>query len=207
MADTEPLKVQGYDKFWETILSRKNDDIAGSTGAVYDKEGNRFYIKFLGTNVCLTPSTRLITENHTEKVVEYDLRIAVLTYFALSKRINLSGEWVTPQQLPSGAMFFRGVHSIPAEKIIDRFVNDTKSVIAACEAIGGAKVEVSPADVCYDFMLFPRVPVRLQYWRGDEELPPSVTLLFDRTANEFLLIDGILGVAKMFVKRLTAFNG
>ena len=50
--------------------------------------------------------------------------------------------------------------------------------------------------------VFPKVPLAVVLWRGDDEFPPEVNILFDRTANsvlrtEDLAICGALTVSKL----------
>ena len=50
------------------------------------------------------------------------------------------------------------------------------------ERLGGRMVE--GGDVAVEVATFPGVLVRLVFWKGDEELPPEASLLFDRGLTE-----------------------
>jgi len=69
----------------------------------------------------------------------------------------------------------------PLERAIDR---DPEGFRRACLGLGGR--EVSGGDLCFELDLFPDLPVRLRFWHGDEEFPPSLDLLWDRNTLQFL---------------------
>lgn len=67
------------------------------------------------------------------------------------------------------------------ERAIDRAPADFRR---ACLALGGRESE--GGDLCFELDLFEDLPVRLRFWHGDEDFPPSLDLLWDANTLQFL---------------------
>lgn len=58
---------------------------------------------------------------------------------------------------------------------------------AACERLGGVLQErLAGADLTCKFQVTPFFPVLLQFWKGDDEFPPKLLILWDRNTDSFL---------------------
>ncbi|MBQ8815313.1 MAG: DUF3786 domain-containing protein [Lachnospiraceae bacterium] len=97
----------------------------------------------------------------------------------------LAHQWVTPANLqmlstsPDTEAFTR--------KTAEAFSGKSELLWAACEKIGGRRPEISAgADVCWEFDLFPFLPVQFRFWDKDEEFPAQIKLLWDKNTLDFL---------------------
>ena len=52
--------------------------------------------------------------------------------------------------------------------------------------------------------VFPFLPLYVQYWRGDEEFPPQLTLLWDKNTTQFLHYETVYYLTGFLLERLTA---
>jgi Domain of unknown function (DUF3786) len=68
--------------------------------------------------------------------------------------------------------------------------------------LGGRMVE--GGDVAVELATFPEVFVRMVFWKGDEELPPEASMLFDRGLTEIYSTEDVavllLAVAQRAIK-------
>ena len=115
---------------------------------------------------------------------------------------RLSGEWVTLSALgggvhsassPSGGMFRNAVERITRRE--DRLAE-------VLEHMGG--VVMPKGEPGYQIPVFPFLPVYVQYWRGDEEFPPQLNLLWDRNTTQFLHYETVYYLTNFLLERLTA---
>ena len=115
---------------------------------------------------------------------------------------RLSGEWVTLSALgggvhsassPSGGMFRNEVERITRRE--DRLAE-------VLEHMGG--VVMPKGEPGYQIPVFPFLPVYVQYWRGDEEFPPQLNLLWDRNTTQFLHYETVYYLTNFLLERLTA---
>lgn len=96
----------------------------------------------------------------------------------------LSGEWCTVGHFaavtsPSASGFTKKYEAV--------FLNRVKEVETACKSLGGIlQKRIAGADITCLIPVTPYFPVLLQFWDGDEEFPPKLSLLWDRNAMEFL---------------------
>ena len=51
-------------------------------------------------------------------------------------------------------------------------------------------------------MLFPKVPVTVIVWQGDDEVPPACTLLFDRSIGEIFPTEDVAIAGAFLVEKL-----
>ena len=56
--------------------------------------------------------------------------------------------------------------------------------------------------MAYELDVFPRIPIRLIWYDGDEEWTPSCTLLLPPNIESFLCIEDIVVLSESFVARL-----
>lgn len=70
------------------------------------------------------------------------------------------------------------------------FDGHTEQLPMACEKLGGMiQPRTAGADVTYLFPVTDFFSVILQFWSGDEEFPPKISLLWDRNSMEYLLFE------------------
>lgn len=111
----------------------------------------------------------------------------------------LSGEWVTLSALGSGVhtTLASGGMFDPAVQRIAAHEDDLAQVL---EKMGG--IRMPKGEPGYQIPVFPFLPVYLQYWRGDEEFPPQLTLLWDRNTTQFLHYETVYYLTNFLLERL-----
>ena len=96
---------------------------------------------------------------------------------------RLSGEWVTLSALGGGvhtALTAGGMF----QEAVSRVACWEDRLAEVLERMGG--VVMPKGEPGYQIPVFSFLPLYLQYWRGDEEFPPQLTLLWDRNTTQFL---------------------
>ena len=93
------------------------------------------------------------------------------------------GEWISFKDTRDGKLFWPAFQESAIKPLVQSFHRDPEGLIRVMqERLGGRKVE--GGDVAVELATFPGVFVRLIFWKGDEELPPEASLLFDRSLKE-----------------------
>ena len=121
-------------------------------------------------------------------------------YLATSSRPPEAAPQLTFASLPGG----RTYASVYQQRVIGRLC---RTVGGDAETLGraagdlGAKA-VDEGDLAFDFQAFPRVRLRLVWYAGDEELPPSAVLLLPSNIDAFLPIEDIVVFSEEIVSRL-----
>ena len=117
----------------------------------------------------------------------------IIHYLLKSKEIEIFNEWISEKDIPGGTTFFRGPHEIPTNVISLRFNNNINEFKERCEQLHGFPLNM--ADAAYSFLITPRIPVAVLYWRGDDDFPAESKILYDRTITEHLASDIIFALA------------
>ena len=122
-------------------------------------------------------------------------RVLVLRYLAAAPDRPLSGQWMAFNEAPGGDLYlptFRARSSIRLERA---FGTHPERLVGAAASLGGSPTE--HGDVSAAVPVFPRLPVLVVLWRGDEEFTPSANLLFDRTATGYLSTEDMVVTASL----------
>jgi hypothetical protein len=61
---------------------------------------------------------------------------------------------------------------------------------------------VEGGDVAVDVATFPEVFVRIIFWKGDNDLPPEATILFDRGLMNIYSMEDVAVLLTLIVQRL-----
>jgi hypothetical protein len=112
-----------------------------------------------------------------------------------------SGEWISSRELEGGISFLPAFQEGVIEPLVNCLRTDpnemTKNLI---EGLRGRMVE--GGDVTVEVTTFPGIYVRVMMWLGDEELPPQVTMLFDKNLARVLAFEDIVGLLDVMMKRI-----
>ncbi|MCL6581994.1 MAG: DUF3786 domain-containing protein [Firmicutes bacterium] len=119
--------------------------------------------------------------------------ILAVQYLATARGIPLTGEWVAFRELPGGQIYNAPFTSRTVRPMVARFGQDPAALVDGVLRLGGRKQGFGHASGVVD--VFPRIPVCLIVWQGDEEVPPSGQILFDRSAPAYLETEALVVAA------------
>jgi hypothetical protein len=127
-------------------------------------------------------------------------RIIILHYINNASGVPLSGEKVSYGDIPS-CMHYEPVFTKRVLKPLQNaFGHDKYAFLEAGLALGGKEEEYG--DASFTLFAFPKVPITLILWEGDEEFPPSVKALFDPSITGYLPLEDIVVIAKLATSRI-----
>ncbi|WP_299976184.1 DUF3786 domain-containing protein [Desulfobacula sp.] len=170
------------------------EEVVSRTGCRFDKTGEQYFVNIWGHKYCVDLNKYEVRpEGPGLKTHHNCLYLFILYYLMKSKNIPPSGVWVSEKDIPGGAAFFRGPHTIPADLITGRFGDNIDLFKKESEKSGGIPIEL--ADASFLFQITPTIPVAVLYWQGDEDFPSEARLLFDRTIEQHLPLDIIYALA------------
>ncbi len=66
--------------------------------------------------------------------------------------------------------------------------------------------EATFGDVSFSLKILPRVAMTFVLWKGDEEFPPAIQILFDRVVDRYLSLEDVVVLGEMTSRRLIAKN-
>lgn len=191
------------DQHWQQIRERGLDTICRCSGA-HVSNGNSLLIDVMNINVRIDTDLEKVKVEHHAEWLPADPLLAFVTivYLAQSQSLPITGNWVTEKDL-SCSEFFRGIHQLRTESVLNRFGNAPQDLINAAAVLGG--VETSDyGDAAVRFWVFPAIPIKLILWCSDDELDAALTVMFDQSIDSLLAGDGVWALVEMVCNTLVA---
>ena len=177
--------------YWERLAAIDPLSLAARTQFRPAPEGGLLF-PFLDAEVMVDPTARRLQRQKGGRWEVFDdplLELAVVLYLITVQDVYpLGRDIVGPNDLKEGH-FFRGPHEFKTAPLIDRFGNNPAGFRQAAAALSGEPVAM--ADAAFRLKPFPRVHLYYLLWEGDEEFPPRLTILFERSIEKVLAADAI----------------
>jgi len=193
---------------WKQLAELDTDDVCRRSGVERTNDGAGLSLPVLGKQYRIDPAERTVLlepPGSSDKPAGFHLQLSAVNYLIRAQDVSLAGELVNEKQFPTGPLFFRGPHEMPTEKLEARFGTDKEAFEAAGRDVGGRPVP--HGDTAVELPVFPRLPITVVLWLGDDEFPARVSYLFDRTANRHLLLDGLWSAAHVVRDELISAAG
>lgn len=172
-----------YNKALEAVAQVDLHEAAFNSGVGFDGEiftiplFNRIYkVRTTGFEVC---------EAGSEVTPPRILEILLMHYLAQADGTALSGMWIAYRQLPGGQLFERRFTNLVSRPLVELFGGDIDGFSESALALGGQSME-RMGDASFRFTALPRVPIACSLSRGEDDIPPSINILFDETASHYL---------------------
>lgn len=164
---------------------------------------NRFRVAFLNRVYGIGfPELEFEDEAEPEKEVPIQEQILILHYLSAAAPPPLTGNWISYREIPGASFYYSAFIKRAVDPLKNTFGQNAEGFLKAGKLLGGRRID--SGDVGYEFRLFPKVPVRLILWAGDEEFPASANIVFDENIGRILSPEDIAWLAGMVVYRLIA---
>lgn len=188
-------------RYFEDLARQAPEDVCKRALCTYDAAEKSYALSVWGREYRVSPGRAAVEcrLGHGHRLPAF-FDLFLVYYLLKAKEVESAGEWISEKDIVGGATFFRGPHAIPTQLVTDRFVNDTDCLVKRFEQLGGRPLAL--ADVACSFMITPRIPVAVLYWRGDEDFPAEAKILYDKTVTEHLSTDIVFALAVGVCARL-----
>ena len=180
--------------YWEKLSAAHPTEVCNRTEAIYNPGREGYVLPVYNLRYLILPGLRKILRlEPNDQGVEEDLspsfHLMVFVYLIEAKEINPSHTWVSEKDLKGGTTFFRGPHSLDVAALERLYGRDGDAFLRAGRRLGGS--EILYGDKGFALEVFPKVPVAYVLWKGDEEFPPRIGVLFDSTIQDHFSLDVI----------------
>jgi hypothetical protein len=124
----------------------------------------------------------------------------ILTYLATADGTTPSGRWIGLRELPDGMFYAQAFQGYSGNRLVRELQGGIETFRCAAETLDGEPLAIG--DAGYVFTILPRVRLAVVYWRGDEEFPSQVQVLFEDTTAHYLPTDGLAILGSQLVGRI-----
>jgi len=199
---TEGAYKTAFNQSRMRLQALKPSEIVDRSLCKFDKIRDCFVLDSFGHKIEISYSDGKVRFFDTNTELPLDWALILLNYLSSAKAVPLVNEIVTYRELPLGNVFYPHIKTHVLDVLGD-FYSDCKKdrLINVFKKMGFVSVE-SKADLGMDGSFTPRVPVMVRFWEGEEGIPSSCQLLFDRTVSEHMHIEDIAalcGVIKYLI--------
>lgn len=198
----------GEEKAWEVLGALDPADVCKRSLAGFDRQAGAYTVSVFGMPVTVALCSHTIDGADADggrlvNKTAYFLRLSVLHYLVAARDIPAAGQLIAPTELKSsGGLYAAGSHVLPLDRVAAEYARDTQAFLQQGMRLGGERRDHGDASVT--LYPFPRLPVTLVLWFGDDEFPARSRLLFDTTCERQLPPDVLWSVAMLCVKVMLA---
>lgn len=114
--------------------------------------------------------------------------------------VRVMGRWIDIRSVQHGAVLGAHFARSTNEVLTHFFALDQEERLARAFKWGGRPFDLG--DVSFLFHFFPRLPVALVHWEGDEEFPPYSKTLYDVSASNYMPTHGLAALSEFLIHRL-----
>jgi hypothetical protein len=144
---------------------------------------------------------------HQQSGIKADEAISILILHYLigiyNRGYHSYGEWISFKEI-DGEKLFCLIFYKELSSLVECFQRDPEGLIMNLAKNFGGRI-VDGGDVAVDVETFPSVFVRMIFWRGDEDLPPEATILFDRGLSDVYIMEDIAVLLTLFLPKILGY--
>jgi len=182
----------------DELREQPPEELAARSGARWN--GDCFEVPLLGKTYRITHPEYVVRSSADGEPCPEELQAMLLDYLKLADGTPPAGHWVSYRELPHGQFYYHAFQGYAERPLVQAVGNDVDRLAQAARSAGGQEIDYG--DCGYAFDVLPRVKVALVYWKGDEEFPPTASVLFDASAERYLPVDGLAQLGRMVTSRL-----
>jgi len=172
-----------YQKAREEMARLSPPVAASMSGASFD--GERFTIPLFHRSFTIHFPGMKVAEVGSDTPPPQWLEILLMHYLVNADGTPISGMWITYRHLPGAHLFEQRFTNMAIRPLVESFGNDAEGFRQAAQASGGRPMTRS-GDAAFRFMALPKIPMGCILYLGDDEVPPSISILFDAVAPHYL---------------------
>ncbi len=188
------------EKAWEDLVHLDSKSIAKNSMADFD--GRTFTLNVLDETVKVDKwEGRVTTSSPHDRAFE----ILVMHYLIGCQSGGPCGELVLFRQLKGGEAYNDTFHKRVNDRLAKAFGDDPGSLVTTGERLKGTRRSKGNASI--ELPLFPKVPITVIVWRGDDEIPASSTVLFDRSIGDIFPTEDVAVAGSLIVEKLVGAKG
>lgn len=195
----------GEEKAWDILSALDAKSVTANADAWFHADDASYTLTCFGQEVRVSLKERVFTSDSIlgawllTSLGNYS-RLSILKYLIHALDLPLSGQLVRPSDLPGGDIFSKGAHLLPLDRVAARFSDRDHAFFEAGQHLGGTKLGYG--DISLQIHPFPRVPVVLILWSGDDEFPSTSSLLLDSSCLAWFPPDIVWATCMMAVEMM-----
>ncbi|WP_319404985.1 DUF3786 domain-containing protein [uncultured Desulfosarcina sp.] len=185
--DPSGRRIEIDGSWWDVLADRDIGQVANFTLTDIDSGSGHLWFRFLNRDILVDTRRQCLMERRAqgwEKLVLPLLELTVLDYLSRVNHLHPLGREMVGTEDLADAAYFSGRNRLKTAALLTRYSNDPSGFTTAGRHIGGRIEQMG--DAAIRLTPFPRIPVYYLLWQGNEEFPPRISILFDRSIESVL---------------------
>jgi hypothetical protein len=201
-----PGKQDNYETAYREAAARLSPitigEIARRSGATVIEEGTgkSLLLAFLGDEIVISHPDISVRYNGRGAEVPMWVKILTLHYLDRAGGTPPQGEEITFKQLDGGLGYFPAFQRRCITPLLEAFGADMDRFMKTGTAVGGIRSPLG--DHALVFKAFANVKVTFILWKGDDEFPPSGSVVFDSSISDYLSTEDVAVLCNMIAVRI-----
>ena len=139
-------------------------------------------------------------EAYEKQEIPIQEQVLILHYMMGAGDSSVTGNWIAYREIPGASFYFSAFVKRAIEPLKKVFGQNIAELVKASTSMNGTAIETGAAG--FEFQVFPKVPLRLIVWEGDNEFPAEANILFDEVIGQILSPEDAAWLAGMLVYRI-----
>ncbi len=161
---------------------------AAKSGCAF--EHGKFTVPFFNRRFAVRFPEGLVEEVGQTAPPPQIVQVVVLHYLLSADGTQVADEWINYRQLPGAHLTGYRFDSLALNALLEAFGHDIEGFRRACDNLGGVPMGRT-GDASFRFLAFPKMPMACILYLGDDEMAPSMNILFDASAPHYLPTEDI----------------
>lgn len=175
---------------WGKLSATDKSSLAVNSGATYKPGTNQLVLKVVDQECIIDLAERTIVYSGRKSGdVSGHLKVLILHYILGSGKAQLANRLVTYREFDGGALYYSAFKARTIDLLVREFGNKPDMLRHVGDAIRADPMTLG--SVSFKSHFFPKMPLVVVVWLGDEEVPASANLLFDANAGKILPTEDI----------------
>jgi len=192
-----------HEVLWERLVRLDRQETAKRAKCQYLSDQERYVITMLNAEYTVSLSDKRIfsVQASSQPIpAKFLEELCLLAYLINAQDLPLTNKLVKAEALPSGQFFFRGLHSLPTERLEKAFGQCPERLLQAAKQLNAKRCEFG--DVSIQLYVLPRIPLTIVIWGRCDEFGARASILFDQTAASHMPLDALLAAVEVAVDAL-----
>lgn len=200
MADM-PSHKDALDIAWATIAGESPRTLAINSGSALQPGKKVLQLRLIDRECSIDLDARTIRWE-TDKLGAFGLhlQILVLHYLAGSGKAQLANRLATFRDFEGGAIYYPAFKARSIDMVVREFGTKPDILRHIGDVLRAGSSGIGTVGLNVDF--FPKFPIVVVLWEGDDEVPASANILFDANAGKILATEDLSVAAGALVRRL-----
>jgi hypothetical protein len=196
---------RAYEIAKEELQNRNPLHVCRASGALCiekDNQSTGIRLMFLNRPVTISWPDFAFQQDSGEEI-PIKQKILMLHYLNGASIKDLTGEWISYNDIPSARFYLDAFNGRVKYPLVNAFGEQPDRLPPVAKELFGATTS-SIGDISVQIQAFPKVPIMLVIWKGDEEFSSDGAILFDSSIKDILSAEDISELTSQVVYPLIA---